>query len=187
MENTVIIAALNHQELKQWMARLREEAIPFERHSELELVIERKFLYLFPELEETKPPPSKKEKRNRIDRVLRIIVLVFAAIGIGAFALNYEAPIKSSQEKPYKSDQEMIDAQFSAWDGSHAKLVKLVKKSMKDPSSFQHVETRHKKMDDHLVIWMDYRGKNSFGAYDLATVKAAYDYDGNFLWIENVR
>lgn len=184
MKNTVIIAALNHQELKQWMARLREEAVPFERHAELELAIDRKFLYLFPDLEKTKQPPSKKEKRNRIDGVLRIIVLVFAVVAIGAIAINHEAPSKSSQAK---SAKEMIDAQFSAWDGSHAKLVQLVKKSMKDPSSFQHVDTRYKKMDQHIVVWMDYRGKNSFGAYDIATVKAAYDYDGNFLWIENVR
>jgi hypothetical protein len=65
-----------------------------------------------------------------------------------------------------------IESIFSVWNGSHPGLVSLVKRNMKDPSSFDHVETKYWDMNTHLVVVMTYRGKNSFGALVLESVKA---------------
>ena len=35
-----------------------------------------------------------------------------------------------------------IEKQFSSWDGSHKKLVEFTKNNLKDPSSFEHIETK---------------------------------------------
>ena len=37
-----------------------------------------------------------------------------------------------------------IDRQFSPWDGSHLKLTKVIKKSMNDEDSYDHVETSYR-------------------------------------------
>lgn len=70
------------------------------------------------------------------------------------------------------SRQKKIESMFSVWNGSPHGLVSLVKSSMNDPSSFKHVETKYWDMNTHLVVIMKYRGKNSFGALVLASVKA---------------
>ncbi len=53
---------------------------------------------------------------------------------------------------------------LSSWDGSNRELVKLVKESMNDPKSFEHVETRYRLYNGYAVITMQFRGKNAFNA-----------------------
>lgn len=53
---------------------------------------------------------------------------------------------------------------LSAWDGSNRELVTLVRSQMKDPKSFEHVETRFNDNGSSLKLYMTYRGKNSFNA-----------------------
>lgn len=50
-------------------------------------------------------------------------------------------------------------ANILAVDGLNAELVSYVKKGMKDPSSFEHVETRFNDKGDHYEIYMQFRGK----------------------------
>ena len=71
--------------------------------------------------------------------------------------------------------------QFSAWDGSHVKLVRLVKNAMNDPSTFEHVGTEFWVMDDHIVVTMTYRGSNAFGAVVKGFIKASYSMDGELI------
>ena len=52
------------------------------------------------------------------------------------------------------------DSDFSPLDGSHAASVKTIKRSMKDPSSFEHVETRF----NNNTVFTKFRGTNSSGA-----------------------
>lgn len=80
--------------------------------------------------------------------------------------------------------KETFQLQFSAWDGSHIKLVRTVKDSMNDPKSFEHVETRYyfdKKNNEIIHVIMKFRGTNAFGALILNTIKAKIDIDGNVL------
>lgn len=73
--------------------------------------------------------------------------------------------------------QKKTQALFSAWDGSNRELVSYVKKSMRDPSSFEHVETLTRDNGDTVSIQMTYRGKNAFGAIVTERVVADIDPD----------
>lgn len=76
-----------------------------------------------------------------------------------------------------------IESCFSSWNGSHIRLVRLIKEAMHDPKSFKHVETRYGDRGDHLLVHMSYRGKNAFGALVLNSVTAKCDLDGNVIEI----
>lgn len=90
-------------------------------------------------------------------------------------AVNYmgENDIK---EAPTRA--EMIDNQFSAWDGSHKKLTEMIKNSMNDPDSYVHVQTKYGDMTGYLIVTTTFRGKNAFGGVVTNTVRAKVSIDG---------
>ena len=66
---------------------------------------------------------------------------------------------------------------LSAWDGSHAAFKREAKSKMRDPKSFEHVETRIgpvKESGKHIIL-MDYRAKNGFGGLNLSTATGTVD------------
>jgi len=85
---------------------------------------------------------------------------------------------KQKQEVETSARTEMIEKQFSAWDGSHIKLTRLIKDSMNDPVSYDHVETKYWDMKDHLIVNTTFRRKNAFGGTVKNTVKAKVSLDG---------
>lgn len=75
-----------------------------------------------------------------------------------------------------------INKQFSSWDGSHINLKKSVKDNLKDPSSFEHVNTEYQVNNDNtLTVHMKYRGKNSFNATITEDIWVKTDLNGNIL------
>ena len=74
---------------------------------------------------------------------------------------------------------------FSSWDGSNPELVAYVKKGMKDPSSFEHVETRFNDKGDHYEIYMQFRGKNSFNA--IVTQQVIADFNKSTRTLSNIQ
>ena len=56
--------------------------------------------------------------------------------------------------------------QFSDWDGSNKYLVTAVKKAMKNPASFKHVETKfdYGSGYSYIRVYMTYRGTNAYNA-----------------------
>lgn len=92
-------------------------------------------------------------------------------------------PTISPEEQAKLDYQKWIEKQFSAWDGSHMGLVKLVKENMNDPKSFEHVETKFSDNGSGLTILMKFRGNNAFGGKVLNTVKGAADYKTNTIKI----
>ena len=81
--------------------------------------------------------------------------------------------------------KEKIEKQFSAWDGSHIKLERYIENVMKDPDSYDHVKTVYWDRGDYLVVQTTFRGKNSFGAVVINSVKAKVSLDGDILAILN--
>lgn len=79
--------------------------------------------------------------------------------------------------------KEQILKQFS-WDDSHRNLKRWIKENMNDPKSFEHVKTTYTDKGDYLLVYMNYRGKNAFGATVLQTTIAKVDLDGNVLSIQ---
>ncbi len=93
-------------------------------------------------------------------------------------------PEPTATPDPEKIRKDKIERQFSAWDGSHQNLVRVVKEAMHDPDSFDHLKTVYWDKGDKLVVKMDFRGKNTFGALVKNTVYAETDLEGNILSIQ---
>lgn len=81
---------------------------------------------------------------------------------------NAEKPVLTEAEQRV----EMIENQFSAWDGSHYGLTRVIKEAMNDPSSYEHVITLYEDKGDHLIVQTTFRGKNAFGGVVLNTITA---------------
>lgn len=77
--------------------------------------------------------------------------------------------------------KERIESQFSGWDGSHRNLERLIKSSMNDPDSYDHVETVYWDRGDHLIVQTRFRGANAFGGIVIDSVKAKVSLSGSIL------
>jgi hypothetical protein len=66
---------------------------------------------------------------------------------------------------------------LSRWDGSHTAVKKYVEENMRDPDSFEHIETLITPVSDkgtHQLI-MKYRAKNGFGGMTVGSAIATID------------
>lgn len=90
-------------------------------------------------------------------------------------ALEAERRIAEEKKAYDARKKEFEENCLSSWDGSHTKLKMLVKRSMNDPDSFDHVETLYKLYKDYAVVIMKFRGKNAFNATVVNSVTAKVD------------
>ena len=90
---------------------------------------------------------------------------------------------KWAKQKLAAERKKKIERQFSAWDGSHRNLERLIKKTMNDADSYDHVKTVYWDMGNYLVVKTTFRGKNAFGGVVVNWVKAKVDLDGNIIKI----
>ena len=88
---------------------------------------------------------------------------------------------KTKEAEAKEARRKRIEANFSAWDGSHYGVEQYIKASMNDPDSYEHVKTIYWDKGDYLIVETTFRGKNGFGAVVLGKVTAKVDLDGNFL------
>jgi hypothetical protein len=63
---------------------------------------------------------------------------------------------------------------LSNWNGAHRDLNAAVVATLRDPDSFQHIETRITPMnpDGTHLLFMDYRARNGFGGMNIGHVAA---------------
>lgn len=97
----------------------------------------------------------------------------------------YTARIKEEEDKRIAAANRKseIEKQFSAWDGSHRSLERVIKEAMNDPDSYEHDKTVYWDRGDHLVVQTTYRGKNAFGGTVKNFVKAKVSLSGQILQI----
>ncbi len=91
--------------------------------------------------------------------------------------------IAAAEAKRKEERTSKIETCFSAWDGSHRGLTKLIKASMNNPKSYEHVNTVYWDMGDYLVVKTTFRGTNAFGGVVINWVKAQVDLEGNVLQV----
>lgn len=156
---------------------------------------EAKRLLLRPSAATTAPHPHvpAAPKKSGCRTILVWLVIVFGGlIALGSFLESQKTPEEQAQdaanrqaarakadaeaaEKAARESKERAEERrkgfhcLSAWDGSHAALVDVVTKSLRDPDSFEHDETRITPVDakgEHSVI-MTFRAKNGFGGTNL--------------------
>jgi DNA-directed RNA polymerase subunit RPC12/RpoP len=95
-----------------------------------------------------------------------ILLFVVAAIVKGGYdqaSAPPPAPLTRTQQ---------IESQFSSWNGAHRNLEETVKARLKDPDSYEHIETRYTDRGDYISVYMKYRAKNGFGGYVVETAVA---------------
>lgn len=78
-----------------------------------------------------------------------------------------------------------IKSQFSGWDGSHRQVERALKAQMKNPDSYEHVETRYSVGADAITVVTTYRGTNSFNAVVTNRAIATVDKAGNVLTLSS--
>ena len=108
------------------------------------------------------------EKDKKLSRVLRKGLLwTFGGMMVLGLAMNLLGLNKGGLQ-----DRQAGFHCLNAWDGSQFSVVDYAKARMRDPGSFEHIETRIKPQDsqgNHLV-WMSYRGRNGFGGTAVDTI-----------------
>lgn len=115
--------------------------------------------------------------------------IIFCLLLLSVFGCKSKTDSVASKDsvnvEPSKENtrEERIKRQFSAWDGEHIKLSKYVKNHMKNPDSYEHVETRYSDKDDKITVATKYRGTNSFGAIVTSFATAEVDLDGDIIKI----
>lgn len=122
--------------------------------------------------------PTKKELSWPVAFIIFTVVIIIISSLFGEDNTQPETPKTPEQ---IRSDQ--ILKGFSAWDGTHIELEKIIKKSMNDRASYEHVKTVYYDMDDHLIVKTQFRGKNIFGGMVINEVTAKADLNGNVLEI----
>lgn len=111
-------------------------------------------------------------------------LLLLGVIVWGAYSWIFSGDdVPAVPKTPAELRQERLESGFSAWDGSHRALTKLVKASMNNPDSYEHVETRYRDEGDTLFLQTRFRGTNAFGGVVTQTVTARADLDGAILEI----
>ena len=65
---------------------------------------------------------------------------------------------------------------LSSWDGSHSAFANRVKSMMREPDSFEHIETKVTPVDASGMhtIFMQYRARNGFGGMNVGTALGTY-------------
>lgn len=119
---------------------------------------------------------SKKQKKAGIGcvSVAGIIVLLVALGQCASDEPPPNDPAKLAEEAENKRKGMHC---LSAWDGSHVAVVASLKDALRDPKSFEHVETRITPVDaegNHKLI-MQYRARNGFGGMNAGLASATID------------
>lgn len=124
-------------------------------------------------MDEKKKSLSKGDKFLLIFVLLPLLLLIYSSIFSSEGDSSKENKVTlSAEEQANQAREDIISKAFSAWDGSHIALTKIVKNSMNDPSSYEHVDTRYLDQGETLFVIMEFRGKNAFGGVVKNTVRA---------------
>jgi len=108
--------------------------------------------------------------------------LIGVILLVGMFGNMLSESNKTSKPKTAKEiRKERIESTFSAWDGSHMGLEKLIKRTMNDPDSYEHVKTVYSDKGNYLIVKTTFRGKNAFGGVVTNWIMAKADLDGNII------
>src|SRR5690606_26186011 len=87
---------------------------------------------------------------------------------------------KVKEDNKIKTERKkMIKNQFRPRSGEHFELSELIKNSMKNPESYEHVSTSYEEFEDYLIVTTKYRGTNSFGGIVPETVRAKVSISGS--------
>ncbi len=131
-------------------------------------------------------PPASKGASSGCLKIVGIVAALFVGLSVLGAVIgpadteNTTTSGTSSPDSPEEAEleeQERRKAGFhclSAWDGSHRELVQALKDSLRDPDSFEHIETKITPVNDKgvHVLMMRYRARNGFGGMNVGALMA---------------
>lgn len=135
-------------------------------------------------LSELKSIPSQKFENN-LSRYQQLVKLEPNNSMYKKKVVFYSTKIEEEKQKRLAAQErkKKIERQFSAWDGVHNNLEKVVKEAMNDPDSYEHAKTVYWDKGKYLIVQTIFRGKNAFGGVIKNTVKAKVSLNGQILEI----
>ena len=114
-------------------------------------------------------------------KVTGILVGFFVIVALVSVAIEDSDSGTASTQPAELSRKETVEEAFSAWDGSHLELTKVIKDDMHDAGSYEHVETLYWDKGDYILVQTKFRGTNAFGAKVLDSVTAKCTVDGQVI------
>lgn len=70
------------------------------------------------------------------------------------------------------NDEKFKEKCLLKWDGSCPAVEDYLKKNLKDPKSYEHIETQSANNGDYEVVVTKYRARNGFGGYTIGYIQA---------------
>lgn len=134
--------------------------------------------------------PASKSRNVAAQATANTVLTTMMTVGViilvlfTAYAVFTDTPAEKRAKEEAKAVKAATDKKagfhcLNSWDGSHREVVRAVKNQLRDPSSFEHVQTRITPMSEsgEHRLTMTYRAKNGFGALTgglvVATVRNA--------------
>ncbi len=115
--------------------------------------------------------------------ILIVEAIIFNSCDDGESSKSNSTYSSESKTPKVETRKDKIESQFSAWDGSHYNLERLIVKNLKGPDSYEHIETRYGDKGDFILVVTKYRARNSFGGMIVEQVAAKVDIEGNIIEI----
>lgn len=110
-------------------------------------------------------------------RTIFVAILILVVIGWFAGQINDEdsSPVQTAKEAAEAAEKKRKGFHcLSAWDGSHRGVKRYTEERMRDPDSFEHIETRITPVNaagEHALV-MQYRARNGFGGMNVNVASA---------------
>lgn len=114
--------------------------------------------------------------RKHLWSTIAIVIMAFLALG----STNPPPPKPIGPKTAKEARKEQLEKHFK-FDGSHKGLTNLIKASMNDPGSYEHVDTRYVDNIDYLIVITTFRGRNAFNALVKQTITAKVDLEGRVI------
>lgn len=133
---------------------------------------------------------KKKIKKKEFSKKTKIFAGIISAVMVFSILNAIFPDDKETKQEdsikvvaPTPTREQLLEKQFSAWDGSHRNLTKYIKDSMNNPKSYEHVKTVYWDQKDFLIVATTFRGENAFGGIVTNTVKAEISMNGDIIKI----
>lgn len=107
---------------------------------------------------------------------LGAIAIIAIAIGVASVYMEDEA--KRNPPKPLTAEQKKQKELDSLRYIAQLQLETVVKKSLRDPDSYDLINARSEERNGGLYMVIEYRAKNGFGGFNVNRVAATFDKRG---------
>lgn len=116
---------------------------------------------------------TKDDNKNALGGCAILIVIIFFAI----WSCSPSAEEEAQEAAKLAADKEKGFHCLSGWDGSSLQFTTEVKELLRDPESFEHIETKitPKDKDSKHIISMKYRARNGFGGMNVGEALGVMD------------